>query len=395
MASGDHAERPTLFSDSASAELGEQWRRLTRSATIIAVLTSPAVFVWLYYGAEVPIGWALVGTFVAVILFRGLVDIAVRRFIPWPSLFGTDEARLKEEDVVNRRRTWYWRKWFKRIAFVLGLLTLIWFVRLLVPGGSNNWVDSITGLWNLVEPLLGDPLILFYVIIFPIFFLFNFLIMFGPLMLVGITQMRGFEPGDADWGVKLGDVRGQQDAKDEVSRVVSLWQSGEAFERAGGKRERGLLFLGPPGTGKTMLAKAIATGFNSPFISVPGSGFAATFIGIDAIVVRILARKAKKLARKWGGTCIVFIDEIDAVGMRRQALNPGMPGGGFGGGFGPVDPSHYLFYGPNGALNPSGDLVLETRAWRERLFAERASRPPVAASAWAQRMSGVAGFMFP
>jgi SpoVK/Ycf46/Vps4 family AAA+-type ATPase len=103
-----------------------------------------------------------------------------------------------------------------------------------------------------------------------------------------------------------------------VRRVVSIWQSGEAFERAGGKRERGLLFLGAPGTGKTMLAKALATGFNSPFISIPGSGFAATFIGIDAIVVRILARRAKRLARKWGGQCIVFIDEIDAVGMRRS-----------------------------------------------------------------------------
>ena len=69
-----------------------------------------------------------------------------------------------------------------------------------------------------------------------------------------------------------------------------------------------------------MMAKAIATGFNSPFVSIPGSGFAQTFIGIDAIIVRYLARKAKKLARKWGGQCIVFIDEIDAVGMRRHAL---------------------------------------------------------------------------
>ena len=137
---------------------------------------------------------------------------------------------------------------------------------------------------------------------------------------MNLSQMRAFEPGDAEWGVKLDDVRGQAEAKEEVRRVVSIWQSGEAFERAGGKRERGLLFLGAPGTGKTMLAKALATGFNSPFVSMPGSGFAATFIGIDAIVVRVLARRAKKLARKWGGQCIVFIDEIDAVGMRRQAL---------------------------------------------------------------------------
>ena len=140
---------------------------------------------------------------------------------------------------------------------------------------------------------------------------------------MGISQIRGYEPGDAEWGVKLDHVRGQAEAKEEIRRVVTLWQSGEVFESAGGKRERGLLFHGAPGTGKTMLAKAIATGFNSPFVSIPGSGFAQTFIGIDAIIVRFLARKAKKLASKWGGQCIVFIDEIDAVGMRRQALGGG------------------------------------------------------------------------
>src|SRR5205823_8492126 len=127
----------------------------------------------------------------------------------------------------------------------------------------------------------------------------------GPMLVMGIRQMKGYEPGDADWGVKLADVRGQKEAKEEVRRVIALWQSGEAFEKAGGKRERGLLFLGAPGTGKTMLSKAIATGFNSPFVSIPGSGFAQTFIGIDALIVRWLARKAKRLARKRGGTCIV------------------------------------------------------------------------------------------
>ena len=135
--------------------------------------------------------------------------------------------------------------------------------------------------------------------------------------------MKGYEPGDADWGVKLEDVRGQAEPKAEVTKVIELWSAGEEFRKAGGKPERGLLFIGAPGTGKTMLSKGIATSFNSPIVTMPGSGFAQTFIGMDVVIVMFLIRKARKLARKWGDTCMIFIDEIDAVGMRRQALQGG------------------------------------------------------------------------
>src|SRR3954451_19190195 len=140
-----------------------------------------------------------------------------------------------------------------------------------------------------------------------------------------------------------------------------------------------------------MLAKALATGFNSPFVSMPGSGFAATFIGIDAIVVRVLARRAKRLARKWGGQCIVFIDEIDAVGMRRQSLGTGVQQG-----FEPLNGNaeDLLFFGPLGARDPSGDLIVETRAWRDRLFDTRAPQP-LGVSGFQLRMASVFNFMFP
>ena len=365
----NHAEPGLLDRTSASSELGDQWRLLTRMATAIAVGTSPAAFAWFHVKLGWGIGWSLVVTFFTIIAFRGLVDLMTRRLIPWPSLYGTDDATLKEEDVVNRRRASFWRFWFRLGMFFVWLFTAVWLVRLLAFEGPVNWLTNVGDILDGVADVL--PLVSGYVVILPFLFLVNFLILFGPLMLIGVTQMRGFEPGDADWGVRLEDVRGQDEAKVEVGRVVSLWQSGEAFEEAGGKRERGLLFLGAPGTGKTMLAKAIATGFNSPFVTMPGSGFQQTFMGMDAVIVRWLARKAKKLARKWGGQCIVFIDEIDAVGMRRSALGEGTAGMHTG-----DQIQDFLFYGPHGALNPSQDMILETRAWRERLFAQREGKTP-------------------
>ena len=353
-----------------STELASQWRRLTRVATIVALITAPAVVVWLNQTQGWAWYWSILAALLVVVCFRGAFDLIFHRFIPRPSLFGLESQQLREEDVVARRRVWFWRFWLK-IAVVAVVVGVFFYL--------------IGGVGYLVQIL---PLLL----IFPFYMLMNFAILFGPLLIMNLSQIQAFEPGDAEWGVKLADVRGQAEAKEEVHRVVSIWQSGEAFERAGGKRERGLLFLGAPGTGKTMLAKALATGFNSPFISIPGSGFAATFIGIDAIVVRILARRAKRLARKWGGQCIVFIDEIDAVGMRRQALNPGF--GDMAGGSRPLDVHDLLFYGPFGALNPSGDLILENRQWRERLFAHRAPQSP-GPSAFVNRMNGVANFMFP
>jgi cell division protease FtsH len=354
----------------SSVELATQWRRLTRAATAVALVTAPALVVWFNQTQGWAWYWSILAALLIVVCFRGVFDLLFHRMIPRPSLFGLESQRLREEDVVARRRVWFWRFWVKVgiAVFVIGLL------------------GSLLGISSYLVGIL--PLL----VIFPFYMIFNFLILFGPLLLMNLSQIQAFEPGDAEWGVKLADVRGQAEAKEEVRRVVSIWQSGEAFERAGGKRERGLLFLGAPGTGKTMLAKALATGFNSPFISIPGSGFAATFIGIDAIVVRVLARRAKRLARKWGGQCIVFIDEIDAVGMRRQALNPGF--GGIAGGFYPPDVHDFLFYGTWGALNPSGDLILENRRWRDRLFTERAPQSP-GMSPFMSRLSGAVNFMFP
>ncbi len=341
--------------------LAHEWRMLGRAATVVALLTSPALFLLLYGSYDWKLIWALLGTFAGVIIFRGGVDVIAHKLIPSPALYGA-EAELKEQDVMSRRRLWYWRHKFK-VWFWLGLILVV------VLGGiawanDESMVDAIGSIGDNVPALLTRSLTLFFT--FFVLFIVNFGILFGPLVFMGIQQIKTYEPGDADWGVKLGDVRGQLEAKQEITRVVSLWQSGEEFEKAGGKRERGVLFLGAPGTGKTMLSKAIATSFNCPFVTIPGSGFAQTFIGMDAVIVRFLARKAKKMANKWGGQCIVFIDEIDAVGLRRNSL---------GSGFEPLQTGTLhdsQFFGPQGALTASGDLVKETKAWRDKLFAMRA-----------------------
>jgi ATP-dependent Zn protease len=371
-----------------SEVLAREWRTLTRAATLVALLTAPAFFLLLYDSNHLGLIAALLITAVAVVSFRGLVEVVTRRLIPSPSLYGAD-AGLKQEDIVARRRYWFWRGKFRRLPFyVVIVLVLLALCQLLLAlgGVSAPFLNPFSGLKTIFPPSQLPQLGLVFVQL-PMLFFINFAIFFGPFLFFAVRQIRGYEPGDASWGVKIDDVRGQAEAKEEITRVITLWQSGEEFEKAGGKRERGLLFLGAPGTGKTMISKAIATNFNCPFVTIPGSGFAGMFIGMDAITVQFLARKARKLAAKWGGQCIVFIDEIDAVGMRRQALQGGMGGIGPMSGSEPNSIHDFCFFGPNGSITSSGDLVIESRAWREKLFAQRAETPSSGYATFTARMT--------
>jgi ATP-dependent Zn protease len=370
--------------------LAGEWRRLSRAATVVAVMTSPGLMAVLVGVNDWPWGWALLTTIFVVAAFRGLIDIVAHKLIPRPSLYGADREALLD-DATARRRLWFWRGKYKLLLWLFFLVFGVLGVVALISGESIP--DLISNIWDGVT----DPSVLVMLITLgiqlPLLFFINFAILFGPLLFFGLKQMKGYEPGDADWGVRLQDVRGQKEPKEDVTRVIELWQSGEEFRKAGGKPERGLLFIGQPGTGKTMLSKAIATSFNSPIVTMPGSGFAQTFIGMDVVIVMFLIRKARKLARKWGGQCIIFIDEIDAVGLRRQALGNSMT---------PMDPifstdmEDYGFYGPWGSMSASGDLVMETRAWRDRLFASRAPGVvPVLPPALARAYGRINDFIVP
>jgi cell division protease FtsH len=120
-------------------------------------------------------------------------------------------------------------------------------------------------------------------------------------------------------GIKFDDVAGEDEAKENLTEVVNYLHDPSKYQEIGASMPKGILLVGPPGTGKTMLAKAVAGEANVPFFSMSGSEFVEMFVGMGASKVRDLFKQAKEKA-----PCIVFIDEIDAIGQKRS-------GGQYGG----------------------------------------------------------------
>ena len=140
-------------------------------------------------------------------------------------------------------------------------------------------------------------------------------------LFVMIFKMQGlgekgkvYEETERKTKVKFDDVAGLDEEKQELIEIVDFLKTPEKFTRMGAKIPRGVLLYGKPGTGKTLIAKAIAGEANVPFISMSGSEFIEMFAGLGASRVRKLFEKARKLS-----PCIVFIDEIDAIGSRRTS----------------------------------------------------------------------------
>lgn len=114
-------------------------------------------------------------------------------------------------------------------------------------------------------------------------------------------------------GIKFTDVAGEDEAKENLTEIVDYLHNPEKYKEIGASMPKGILLVGPPGTGKTMLAKAVAGEANVPFFSMSGSEFVEMFVGMGASKVRDLFKQAKEKA-----PCIVFIDEIDAIGKKRD-----------------------------------------------------------------------------
>ena len=142
----------------------------------------------------------------------------------------------------------------------------------------------------------------------------------GPnsMMFGGIGKSNAKVYVQSTAGIRFADVAGEDEAKENLQEIVNYLHDPSKYESIGAKMPKGILLVGPPGTGKTMLAKAVAGESNVPFFSISGSEFVEMFVGMGASKVRDLFRQAKEKA-----PCIVFIDEIDAIGQKRNSGNLG------------------------------------------------------------------------
>ncbi|UCG47546.1 MAG: ATP-dependent zinc metalloprotease FtsH [Phycisphaerales bacterium] len=139
-------------------------------------------------------------------------------------------------------------------------------------------------------------------------------------MLMSFGRSRHRVQGKDRASVTFKDVAGVQEAKEEVAEIIEFLKNPKKFQRLGGRIPRGVLLVGPPGCGKTLLAKAIAGEADVPFFSISGSDFVEMFVGVGASRVRDLFKQAKD-----NSPCIIFLDEVDAIGRKR---GPGFVGGG-------------------------------------------------------------------
>jgi ATP-dependent Zn protease len=156
---------------------------------------------------------------------------------------------------------------------------------------------------------------------------------------IGRPRVYWVMPGET--GVSFADYKGNPEVLESARRIVVLLKGVKSFKEMGGDISRGLLLIGPPGTGKSYLSQCISTESGLPFGYASAASFRGMFWGMDVMIVKGLYRKARRLAREYGG-CILFIDEFDAIGMSRGAQGGTMGmGGGMSG----------LMGGGNGGLN--------------------------------------------
>ena len=226
-----------------------------------------------------------------------------------------------------------WRKikflfslYWIRITVISAIIILCIATIIIISNGIRAWNESESYLRQ--SQLAMMPLQMYMWLIMglvqAVVFTYMYYWMFFKRGMSSFTQKNKKSISGKEIGITWDDVIGMDEAKQEALEVVKLITDRAEVQRIGGKILRGILMLGPPGCGKTYLAKAIATEAKLPFISMSGSEFVEMFVGVGAGRIRSLFKKADRLAEFEGG-CIIFIDELDAVGAQRT-VDSGMGG---------------------------------------------------------------------
>jgi len=313
---------------------------------IFSIFVGATTFAFFYVFMQAGIVASLLWALFAFLLARGVLSIVRRWLIVRESI--TPQTDVLQRTVETNRAI-FWR----RVLYVMAIPVLYFIAMYLIFGFGRDAAIAVIPV--VLQGFFTNLLYVIFLIIaqFSIFFL-----PFYIYTRIGKTMIN---PDDANFGVSIDDVRGQPAAVGEMKKILRLIEHGRLYTKAGGKRERGVLMVGPPGTGKTMLAKAIASSLHVPISIANGGSFAGMFLGIDALSVYLMVRAARKRAKTWGG-CIIFIDEIDALGNRRAGMGGGAMMGGMMMGGGSSLGLNMLLVLMDGIDNP-GFFIRQARAF--------------------------------
>jgi cell division protease FtsH len=241
--------------------------------------------------------------------------MALEPYRPRDTQYRDELDRELDQKIDQAFNRWPWkvRRLFIRVVMVVGA---IWLALQIVPAAINFVANN-----NVAQALLQVLMMgayLFFFIGFQFFLMFYFM---------GRTRIYWLKPGETGIGFK--DYKGNPEVLEAARRIVTLLRGAKEFKDMGGEVTRGVLLIGPPGTGKSYMAQAVATEAGVPFGYLSAPSLTSAWMGMGNMKVMLLYRKARKFAREYGA-CILFIDEIDAIGMARSSSLQGQGAGAMG-----------------------------------------------------------------